>query len=83
MASRELLLLLISCITAHTVHSNVNTRPSMTAQLIHIRNVLQTIVMHFIEGQRINLEGVYHTRLYAAETHLRVIANKRLLYLLF
>ena len=55
----------------------------MTQQLKHIQDALQTIILHFIEGQRINLEGQYNTRLNAAETHLRIIANKRAPYLLF
>lgn len=55
----------------------------MTPQLNHIQTALKGIVMRFIEAQRMNLEGVYQTKINAAETHLRVIANKRAPYLIF
>ncbi|QJD95488.1 hypothetical protein HH214_06170 [Mucilaginibacter robiniae] len=55
----------------------------MNVQLRQIQHALQTIVLHFAQGQRLNLEGNYNTKINAAETHLRVIANKRAPYLLF
>ncbi|MBS7563592.1 hypothetical protein KHS38_04160 [Mucilaginibacter sp. Bleaf8] len=55
----------------------------MTDELQQIQQALKNIVLTYIEAQKINTEPVYNSRIYGAETNIRVIANKRVPYLMY
>ncbi|WP_295772129.1 hypothetical protein [uncultured Mucilaginibacter sp.] len=50
----------------------------MNAQLQQIQSALKEMVLTYIEAQKVNIESSYDARVNAAETNIRVIANKRL-----
>ena len=50
----------------------------MTSQLQQLQTALREMVLTYIEAQKIDLETSYNTKVNAAETNIRVIANKRL-----
>lgn len=55
----------------------------MTDDLQQIQQALKTIVLTYIEAQKINTEPIYNTRIYGAETNIRVIADKQAPYLMY
>ena len=55
----------------------------MTAQLQQIQTALKEMVLTYIEAQKIDTEASYDTKVNAAETNIRVIANKRLSFLIY
>ena len=55
----------------------------MTTQLQKIQSALKEMVLTYIEAQKIDLETSYDTKVNAAETNIRVIANKRLPFLIY
>jgi len=55
----------------------------MTAQLQQIQSALKEMVLTYIEAQKIDIEASYDTKVNAAETNIRVIANKRLPFLIY
>ncbi|WP_342644553.1 hypothetical protein [Mucilaginibacter sp. CSA2-8R] len=55
----------------------------MTARLQQIQNALKNIVLYYLETQKIDIEPSYNARVNGAETHVRVIAEKRLPYLVY
>ncbi|MVN90478.1 hypothetical protein [Mucilaginibacter aquatilis] len=50
----------------------------MNAQLQQIQSALKEMVLTYIEAQKVDIESSYDARVNAAETNIRVIANKRL-----
>jgi hypothetical protein len=55
----------------------------MTAQLHKIQSALKEMVLTYIEAQKIDIETSYDTKVNTAETNIRVIANKRLPFLVY
>jgi hypothetical protein len=55
----------------------------MTTQLEQIQSALKEMVLTYIEAQKIDIETSYDTKVNAAETNIRVIANKRLPFLVY
>ncbi len=55
----------------------------MTARLQQIQDALKNIVLYYIDAQKINIEPSYSARVNSAETHIRVIAEKRLPFLIY
>ena len=55
----------------------------MTAQLQQIQSALKEMVLTYIEAQKINIEKSYDTKVNTAETNIRIIANKRLPFLMY
>jgi hypothetical protein len=55
----------------------------MTAQLQQIQTALKEMVLTYIEAQKVDTETSYDTKVNAAETNIRVIANKRLPFLIY
>ncbi len=55
----------------------------MTARLQQIQDALKNIVLQYIDAQKINIEPSYSTRVNSAETHIRIIAEKRLPFLIY
>lgn len=55
----------------------------MTTQLQKIQSALKEMVLTYIEAQKIDIETSYDTKVNAAETNIRVIANKRLPFLVY
>lgn len=55
----------------------------MTARLQQIQDALKNIVLHYIDAQKIDIEPSYNARVNSAETHIRVIAEKRLPFLIY
>ena len=55
----------------------------MTTQLQKIQSALKEMVLTYIEAQKIDIEPSYDTKVNAAETNIRVIANKRLPFLVY
>lgn len=55
----------------------------MTTQLQKIQSALKEIVLTYIEAQKIDIEASFDTKVNAAETNIRVIANKRLPFLIY
>ncbi|WP_345953807.1 hypothetical protein [Mucilaginibacter sp. PAMB04168] len=55
----------------------------MTAQLQEIQQALKSMVLTYIDAQKINIEASYDTKVNAAETNIRIIANKRLPFLIY
>lgn len=55
----------------------------MTARLQQIQDALKNIVLYYLETQKIDIEPSYNARVNGAETHVRVIAEKRLPYLVY
>jgi hypothetical protein len=55
----------------------------MTTQLAQIQSALKEMVLTYIEAQKIDIETSYDTKVNAAETNIRVIANKRLPFLVY
>lgn len=55
----------------------------MIEQLQQIQDALKQVILTYIEAQKINIEPSFDTKVNAAETHIRVIANKRVPYLMF
>ena len=55
----------------------------MTTQLQKIQSALKEMVLTYIEAKKIDIETSYDTKVNAAETNIRVIANKRLPFLVY
>jgi hypothetical protein len=55
----------------------------MTTQLQQIQSALKEMVLTYIEAQKIDIETSYDTKVNTAETNIRVIANKRLPFLVY
>ncbi len=55
----------------------------MTARLQQIQDALKNIVLQYIDAQKINIEPSYNAKVNSAETHIRVIAEKRLPFLIY
>jgi len=55
----------------------------MTARLQQIQDALKNIVLHYIDAQKIDIEPSYNARVNSAETHVRVIGEKRLPFLIY
>jgi hypothetical protein len=55
----------------------------MTERLQQIQDALKSIVLHYIEAQKVNIEPSYDAKVNSAETHIRVIAEKRLPFLVY
>lgn len=55
----------------------------MTTQLQKIQSALKDMVLTYIEAQKIDIETSYDTKVNTAETNIRVIANKRLPFLVY
>jgi hypothetical protein len=55
----------------------------MTIPLQQIQDRLKSMVLHYIEAQKIDIEPSYDTKVNSAETHVRVIAEKRLPFLVY
>lgn len=53
----------------------------MNAQLQQIQSALKDMVLTYIEAQKVDIETSYDAKVNAAETNIRVIANKRLPFL--
>lgn len=54
----------------------------MTIQLKQIQSTLKETVLTYIEAQKVDIEASYDTKVNVAETNIRVIANKRLPFLI-
>ena len=55
----------------------------MTSQLQQLQTALKEMVLTYIEAQKFNIETSYDTKVNAAETNIRVIANKRLPFAIY
>lgn len=55
----------------------------MTTPLQQLQTALKEMVLTYIEAQKIDIESSYNTKVNAAETNIRVIANKRLPFALY
>lgn len=55
----------------------------MNAQLQQIQSALKDMVLTYIEAQKVDIESSYDAKVNAAETNIRVIANKRLPFLIY
>jgi hypothetical protein len=55
----------------------------MTARLQQIQDTLKNMVLQYIDAQKIDIEPSYNARVNSAETHIRVIAEKRLPFLIY
>jgi hypothetical protein len=55
----------------------------MTTQLKQIQTTLKGMVLTYIEAQKVDIEGLYDSKINAAETNIRVIVNKRLPFLVY
>lgn|GEM_PF-3103793 len=55
----------------------------MTVQLQQIQSALKDMVLTYIEAQKVDIESSYNAKVNAAETNIRVIANKRLPFLVY
>lgn len=55
----------------------------MTSQLQQLQTALKEMVLTYIEAQKINIETSYDTKVNAAETNIRIIANKRLPFAIY
>jgi len=55
----------------------------MTAQLQQLQTALKEMVLTYIEAQKIDIEPSFDTKVNAAETNIRVIANKRLPFAIY
>jgi hypothetical protein len=55
----------------------------MTSQLQQLQIALKEMVLTYIEAQKLNIETSYDTKVNAAETNIRIIANKRLPFAIY
>lgn len=55
----------------------------MTTQLQQLQTALKEMVLTYIEAQKIDIETSFDTKVNAAETNIRVIANKRLPFAIY
>jgi hypothetical protein len=55
----------------------------MTARLQQIQDALKNMVLHYLDAQKIDIEPSFNTSLNSADTHIRVIAEKRLPFLVY
>jgi hypothetical protein len=55
----------------------------MTARLQQIQDALKNMVLHYLDAQKIDIEPSFNTCLNSADTHIRVIAEKRLPFLVY
>jgi len=55
----------------------------MTARLQQIQDALKNMVLNYLDAQKIDIEPSYNVRVNSAETHIRVIAEKRLPFLIY
>jgi len=55
----------------------------MTPQLQQLQTALKEMVLIYIEAQKIDIEPSFDTKVNAAETNIRIIANKRLPFAIY